>query len=120
MDEEPIDATVGLGIAQNNSALNSSLNRMEKNLITPNGGSLSKLNSNRNSHKFGSNDRNGAGKGTTFQTPASQLSSNTLATAAEALATAAATNGISVNQLLSQVLIEIFKSIISLNILIMC
>jgi hypothetical protein len=102
-DDEPIDATVGVGIPYN-SALNS-INRLEKNIFTPNGNSLSKLASNRNSNKFSANDRNGGGNGTSFQPTAPQLSPTTFATAAAALATAAAANGISVNQLLTQVFI---------------
>ena len=106
MDDEPIDATVGVGMAHNNSALNNSINRLEKNIFTPNGSSLSKLASNRNSNKFSSNERNG-GNGNQFQSPNPQLSPTTFATAAAALATAAGANGLSVNQLISQVFIEI-------------
>ena len=107
MDDEPLDATVGIGaVGHNNSALNNSISRMEKNSMTSNGSSLSsKFGSNRNPNKFSSNDRNGANSISGQQSNA-QLSPNSLATAAAALATAAAANGMSVNQLLSQVLID--------------
>lgn len=111
MDDEPLDATVGVGIggvAHNNTSLavtnNTNINRLEKNSITPNGNPLSKFVQNRNPSKFAPNDRNASGNGTGLQPPAPQLSPTTFATAAAALATAAAANGISVNQLLTQVL----------------
>ena len=107
MDDEPIDATVGVGIGgvpHNTTTMANNISRMEKNPITANGSALpSKFGSNRNPSKFPSNDRNGSGNGTSLQPPAPQLSPTTFATAAAALATAAAANGISVNQLLTQV-----------------
>lgn len=110
MDDEPIDATVGVGIGgigHNNSAINNTIRSMEKNPITPNGSSFAaKFASNRNPNKFPTNDRNGSGNGTLLQPPAPQLSPTTFATAAAALATAAAANGISVNQLLTQVVMR--------------
>jgi hypothetical protein len=104
MDDEPLDATVS--IAHNNSSFNNSINRLNKNSITPNGSAISKLSSGRNTSKnsFNTNERNGSGNGTIGQLSGPQLSPTTFATAAAALATAAAANGISVNQLLTQVL----------------
>lgn len=105
MDDEPIDTTIS--ITHNSSAFNNSMNRLNKNSMTPNGSAISKLTSGRNSSKniFNPNERNGSGNGTTGQQSGSQLSPTTFATAAAALATAAAANGISVNQLLTQVFI---------------
>ncbi|CAG2113687.1 unnamed protein product, partial [Medioppia subpectinata] len=112
MDDEPIDATVGL--AHNNITFNNSINRLDKTLMTPNGRD-GKLTSSRSPNKFTSNDgRNGGSNNGLIggqQTGAGagaqpQLSPNSFATAAAALATAAATNGMSVNQLLGQLMAQ--------------
>ncbi|CAG2173119.1 unnamed protein product [Oppiella nova] len=100
MDEEPIDATVNI-------------KRLEKNLMAPNGrDGREKLSSNRNPNKFDTNsDRYGSTNGPNGgsagqQTGGPQLSPTSFATAAAALATAAAANGISVNQLLTQLMAQ--------------
>ena len=98
MDDEPIDATVG--IAHSAQSFNNS-NRVN------NGNSISKLLSSKHSSKtqFHSNDRKAMNdsNGTAGQLSAAQLSSNSFATAAAALAAAAA-NGVPFNQLISQVI----------------